>query len=117
MSVNKQRAMQRKKRKSIARLKGKNRVTISRSNKHFRAWIVDVDGRVRGGASTLTPSVKKAIQYSGNKDAAKAVGVALAAIIKKLKLNDNLAFDRSGYKYHGRVAMVAEGLRSENIKI
>ena len=117
MSGNKQRAMERKKRKSSARLKGKNRVTICRSNKHFRAWIVDADGLVRGGVSTLTPAVKKSIKYSGNKDAAKAVGIALAAIIKKLKLNDNLAFDRSGYKYHGRVAMIAEGLRSENIKI
>lgn len=117
MSAKNQRARQRVKRKSQARMQGKNRVIIRRSNRHIRAQIVDVSGRVVGGVSTLTPTIRKDISYTGNKDAANAVGVALAAVIKKLKLTDNLAFDRSGYRYHGRVAMVAEGLRSAKIVI
>lgn len=117
MSVSKRRVRERIKRKSKARMQGKNRVVVSRSNRHMRAQIIDASGRVLGGISTLNADVKKKIKYSGNKEAAKEVGIAMAAIIKKLKCTDNLAFDRSGRLYHGRVAMVAEGLRASNIKI
>lgn len=111
------RVRERSKRKSRARLNGKNRIIVMRSNRHIRVQLVDVNGRVVGGASTLTPSLKSKISYSGNKDAAKQVGIAVAEIAKKLKLVENLAFDRSGYIYHGRVAMIAEGMRSSNINI
>ena len=114
--ISRQRARERVKRKSKARMKGENRVLVFRSNRHMRAQLISIEGRVLGGVSTLTPAVKKKIKYTGNKEAAKAVGVALASIIKKLKV-DNVAFDRSGYVYHGRVAEVAEGLRSASIKI
>jgi large subunit ribosomal protein L18 len=83
----------------------------------MRAQLVDTNGRVLGGISTLNADVKKKFKYSGNCEAAKAVGVAMAAVIKKLKRTDNLAFDRSGCLYHGRVAKVAEGLREASIKI
>jgi len=112
-----QRVRDRVKRKCRARMKGKNRVIVSRSNRHMSAQIVDVTGRVLGGISTKNPALKKKFAYSGNKDAAKEVGIAMAAILKKLKITDNIAFDRSGYWYHGRIAMVAEGLRASNIKI
>lgn len=115
-SVSRQRARERVKRKSRARMKGKTRVIVSRSNRHMRAQLISAEGRVLAGVSTLSPSLKKKIKYSGNKEAAKEVGIALAAIVKKLKL-ENLAFDRSGYLYHGRIAEVAEGLRSASIKI
>ncbi len=112
-----QRVRERVKRKCRARMQGKNRIIVCRSNRHIRVQLVDMQGRVVGGASTLTPALKSKISYSGNKEAAKEVGVAIAAIAKKLKLTDNLAFDRSGYLYHGRIAMIAEGIRSSNIKI
>ena len=111
------RVRERSKRKSRARLHGKNRIIVRRSNRHIRVQLVDASGRVVGGASTLTPSLKSKITYSGNKEAAKVVGEAIAEIAKKLKLVENLAFDRSGYVYHGRVAMVAEGIRASNVKI
>lgn len=117
MSLSKQRVRERVKRKSKARMQNKNRVIVFRSNKHMRAQLINAEGRVLGGASTLTPAIKKKLKSSGNKEAAKEVGIALAAIIKKLKCTENLAFDRSGYLYHGRIAMVAEGLRSSDIKI
>ena len=98
-------------------MQGKYRVIVSRSNRHMSAQIVNPFGLVLGGISTKSPSLKKKFAYSGNKEAAKEVGVAMAAILKKLKISENIAFDRSGYWYHGRVAMVAEGLRSSNIKI
>ena len=98
-------------------MQGKIRVIVSRSNRHMSAQVVDQDGRVLGGVSTKSPALKKKFAYSGNKEAAKEVGVAMAAILKKLKISENIAFDRSGYWYHGRVAMVAEGLRSSSIKI
>lgn len=117
MSVNRRRVRERIKRKSKARMQGKCRILVSRSNRHIRAQLVDVNGRVLGGVSTMNPDVKKKIKYSGNKEAAKEVGIAMASIIKKLKCTENLAFDRAGFLYHGRIAMVAEGLRASDINI
>ena len=59
---------------------------------------------VLGGTSTLNKSVSKGLKTTGNIEAAKKVGVEVAKLIK-ISLNDQpLAFDRSGYIYHGRVA-------------
>lgn len=117
MSISKRRIRERIKRKSKSRMRDKCRIVVSRSNRHMRVQLIDTDGRVLGGTSTLNADVKKKFKYSGNKEAAKEVGIAMAAIIKKLKRTTNLAFDRSGRVYHGRVAEVAEGLRSSSIKI
>lgn len=110
-------ARARVKRKAKARMHGKNRIVVFRSNKHMYAQLLDQSGRVITGVSTLSKAVKEKVKYTGNKEAAKQVGVAIGEKIKKLKLNKNLAFDRSGYIYHGRVAMVAEGMRSSKIDI
>lgn len=116
MSVSKRRVRERIKRKSKARMFHKCRIVVSRSNRHMRVQLID-GNKVLGGISTLNEKIRKKVKYSGNKEAAKEVGIAMAEIIKKLKRTENLAFDRCGRVYHGRVAMVAEGLRSSGIKI
>jgi large subunit ribosomal protein L18 len=87
------------------------RLSVHRSNQHIYAQIIAQTGdRVLASASTLDPEVKDKLKNSSNIAAAKAVGNliakrALSAGIKKI------AFDRSGYRYHGRVKALAEAAR------
>ena len=66
-------------------------------------------------ASTAEKAVKEQLKYTGNVDAAKAVGKAIAerAIEKGVTV---VAFDRSGFKYHGRVAALAEAAREAGLQ-
>ena len=86
-------------------------VRIRRSNKQFYCEIVSPEGIVLTAVSTKTPAVLKVLDSNGgNADAA----AALAPFVKKA-VDDReitkLAFDRSGYVYHGRVKALAEALR------
>lgn len=84
------------------------RLDVFRSSKHIYAQIIDdVAGVTLAQASTMD---KDFTSYGGNKDAAKAVGsaVAKAAIAKGVT---TVVFDRGGYIYHGRVKALAEGAR------
>lgn len=92
------------------------RLSVFRSHKHVYAQVIDdVAGRTLVSASSQEKEVGEGIKYSGNKDAAKAVGKtiaqrALAAGIQQV------AFDRREYKYHGRVAALADGAREAGLK-
>ena len=66
-------------------------------------------------ASTLAADVKKAVKYSGNIEAAAAVGKAIAEKAKAAGI-DTVAFDRSGFKYHGRVKALADSAREHGLK-
>ena len=66
-------------------------------------------------ASTLSADVKKAIKYPGNVDAATAVGKAIAEKAKAAGV-ESVAFDRSGFKYHGRVKALADSARENGLK-
>ena len=93
------------------------RVQIFRSSRHIRAQLVNASGsQVLAQASTLDADLR-ASSHQSNIAGAKAVGKLLADRIKKLKDLDQVGFDRSGYKYHGKVLALAETLRSEGIKI
>ena len=72
-------------------------------------------GKVVASASTLAADVKKAIKYSGNIDAATAVGKVIAEKAKAAGI-ETVAFDRSGFKYHGRVKALAESARENGLK-
>ena len=66
-------------------------------------------------ASTLSADVKKAVKYSGNVDAATAVGKIIAEKAKAAGV-ESVAFDRSGFKYHGRVKALADSARENGLK-
>ncbi len=94
-------------RKQIQRL-GMERISVHRTLQHIYAQIIKPDGTVLLSVSSLSKEFGK--KYGGNIDAAKQVGQLLA--VKALALGiKKVAFDRSGFKYHGRVKALAEAAR------
>ena len=116
--LNKNRARLRRARKSrgkIARLEAV-RLSVYRTPRHFYAQIFDqTGGKVLASSSTLDADVKKKLKNSGNCDAAIAVGEALAQSAKAAGV-ERVAFDRSGYRYHGRVKAFADSAREHGLK-
>ena len=104
-----------KARAHIRRL-GVPRLTVHRSGRHIYAQIIGEDGgTVLAAASTLQKDVRKGLKGTSNKEAAVAVGKAVAekAVAAGIK---NVAFDRSGFKYHGRVKELADAAREGGLK-
>ena len=104
----------RKTRAKIAELKV-TRLSVHRTNTHIYAQIIASTGdKVLASASTLDAAVKISINNGGNVEAASAVGKLIA---EKAKLAGiiTVAFDRSGYKYHGRIKALAEAARENGL--
>ncbi len=111
-------ARQRRAQRSRARirLQGINRLCVHRTPRHVYAQIIAPNGsNVLTSASTLDKEVRKKIKYSGNKDAAAIVGKIIAERAKKAGVT-KVAFDRSGFKYHGRVKALAEAAREQGME-
>lgn len=105
----------RRTRAKIAELKVA-RLAVHRSNSHIYAQIFSGCGtQVLAAASTAEPELRKQIPNGGNVDAAKAVG-KLIAERAKAKGIEQVAFDRSGFFYHGRVKALAEAARDGGLK-
>ena len=94
---------------------GVTRLVVTRTPRHIYAQIISNDNRVLASASTLEKDLAKGLKYTGNVEAAKVVGKAVAerAIAAKV---ETVASDRSGYQYHGRVAALAEAAREAGLK-
>lgn len=117
-SKNRVEARRRRHRRVRKRVQGtaeRPRLAVHRSNRHISAQVIDdVAGRTLAAASTTEAELRSGA--TGNKDAASAVGRliatrALAAGVSKV------TFDRGGFKYHGRVAAVADGARSAGLEL
>ena len=105
----------RRTRAKIASL-GMNRLCVHRTPRHTYAQVFSGEsGKVIASASTLSADVKKLLKYSGNIDAATAVGKLIAEKAKAVGVV-SVAFDRSGYKYHGRVKALADSARENGLK-
>lgn len=94
-------------------------VIVARSNKHFSAQIISKTGVVLAGANTKSKPVQKLLgkdQSTSNCNAANLLGKHIASLIKSLKI-DNIAFNRSGLIYHGRVAAFVTGMRDSGVKV
>ena len=103
-------------RKKISGTELRPRLAVFRSAMHIYVQAVDdIAGRTIAASSTAV--IKKSLKktYTGNKDAAKAVG---ADVAKKLldKSISSVVFDRGGFVYHGRVQALAEGAREAGLK-
>ena len=106
----------RKTRAKIARL-GVGRLSIHRTPRHIYAQIINVDGdKVLASASTVDKTLRGKVKNGGNVEAAKAVGTRIAELAKKAGV-ESVAFDRSGFRYHGRVAALADAAREAGLKI
>ena len=100
----------RKARAHIRRL-GRPRLTVFRSGRHIYAQIISSeDGTVVAAASTLQKDLKSELKSTSNKEAAAAVGKAIAEKAVEAGIKE-VAFDRSGYRYHGRVKELADAAR------
>lgn len=114
MSVKKEARLRRAKkaRAKIARLADKSRLTISRSNQHIYAQVFTPDGAtVLAHASSLEKGV--ADQGDG-----KAVAAAVGKLVGERAMKagvTTVAFDRSGYRYHGRVKALADAAREAGL--
>ena len=105
----------RKTRAKIAELKAV-RLCVNRTNLHIYAQIIlPCGGKVLASASTLDTDVRKDVQNGGNKAAATAVGKLIAERAKAAGV-EQVAFDRSGLQYHGRVQALAEAAREAGLK-
>jgi large subunit ribosomal protein L18 len=118
MAIDKKQQRLRRARRTRVRIKlgGKHRLCVYRSSQHIYAQIIAPEGnRVVTSVSTLTKEVRDALKATGNKAAAAAVGKEIAARAKKAGI-EQVAFDRSGFKYHGRVQALADAAREAGLK-
>jgi large subunit ribosomal protein L18 len=118
MSKDKQAARVVRARKTRIRLTALNatRLAVFRTNSHIYAQVISGDGsKVLCAASTAEADVKAKIKSGGNKAAAEAVGTRIAEKAKAAGI-EVVAFDRSGYQYHGRVKALAEAARAGGLK-
>lgn len=92
------------------------RLTIHRTPRHIYAQVIDSAGeKVLAAASTVQEVVKKDLKGTGNVEAAKAVGRSIAERAKAAGVT-KVAFDRSGYQYHGRVKALADAAREAGLE-
>jgi large subunit ribosomal protein L18 len=105
----------RKTRAKIAELKSV-RLTVFRSNSHIYAQVIAGSGsQVIAAASTVEQDVRSQIANGGNKQAAQLVGKLIAERARAAGV-EAVAFDRSGFLYHGRVKALAEAAREGGLK-
>lgn len=91
------------------------RLSVHRTPRHIYAQIIDADGgTVLVSASTVQKAVGEGLKGTGNVDAAKKVGQVLAERAKEKGI-ESVAFDRSGYRYHGRVKALADAAREAGL--
>jgi len=118
MRLDKKQTRLRRARKTRARIKdlAVNRLSIHRTPQHIYAQVISPDGgTVVASASTLETDVRKGTKGTGNAEAAAVVGARIAEKSKAAGV-DTVAFDRSGFRYHGRVKALADAAREAGLK-
>jgi len=97
------------------RLLGVPRLCIYKTSRHTYAQVISADGNnVVASASTVSADARKDLGNGGNKAAAEYVGKTIAEKAKASGV-EKVAFDRSGYKYHGRVKALADAARESGL--
>ena len=92
------------------------RLTVHRTPSHIYAQIIAPSGdKVLASASTLEADVRKDLKRGSNRAAAAVIGKRIAAKAKSAGI-EAVAFDRSGFKYHGRVKALADAAREGGLK-
>lgn len=104
--------------KTRAKIKelGAHRLCVNRTPRHIYAQIIAPNGStVVASASTVQAAIKSELATTGNISAAAAVGKAIAEKAKAAGI-ESVAFDRSGFKYHGRVKALADAARENGLQ-
>ncbi len=95
---------------------GVARLTIHRTPKHMYVQVIaPAGGNIVACASTIEPALRQDLKNTGNKEAAVTIGKAIAERARAQGV-DRVAFDRSGYKYHGRVKALADAAREGGLQ-
>ncbi|HJP37882.1 MAG: 50S ribosomal protein L18 [Gammaproteobacteria bacterium] len=108
----------RRARRTRAKIKelGVHRLSVHRTPRHIYAQVIGPDGgTVIASASTVVKDISGDLKYTGNIEAAAAVGKAVAEKTKAAGIT-RVAFDRSGFRYHGRVKALAEAARENGLE-
>jgi len=116
--MDKKQARVRRATKSRSKMKelGVDRLIVNRTPRHIYAQVVSADGgKVLAAASSVEKDIKAAVKSTGNVDAAKTVGALIAERATKAGVS-SVAFDRSGFKYHGRVKALADAARESGLQ-
>ena len=118
MNITKKERRQRRATKTRAKIRelGVARLTVHRTPRHMYAQLFDASGgKVLAAATTVQDAVAKDLKGTGNVEAAKAVGRAIAERAKAAGVT-RVAFDRSGFQYHGRVKALADAAREAGLE-
>ena len=118
MKLDKKQNRLRRARKGRAKIRelAVNRLSIHRTPRHIYAQVIGSDGgTVLASASTLETEVRKGMKNGGNVEAAAIVGARIAEKAKAAGI-DTVAFDRSGFRYHGRIKALADAAREAGLK-
>ena len=95
---------------------GAHRLSVHRTPRHIYAQVISPDGtKVIAAASTVQKNIAGDAKYTGNVEAASLVGKAIAEKSKSAGIT-TVAFDRSGFRYHGRVKALAEAAREGGLE-
>lgn len=116
--MTKKEVRQRRARKTRSQIRALSvhRLSVHRTPRHIYAQIIAPDGgTVLAAASTVQEPVRAGLKYTGNAAAAAAVGKAIAEQAKAAGIN-RVAFDRSGFRYHGRVKALADAAREAGLE-
>jgi large subunit ribosomal protein L18 len=101
-------------RKKVRGTADRPRLAVFRSNKHISAQVIDdLTGRTLATASTVEADLRG--DATGNVDAARKVGQLVAERAKAAGV-DKVVFDRGGFRYHGRVAALADAARDAGLE-
>lgn len=115
--VSKIESRERRARKTRAKIKqlGKVRASVHKTAKHIYVQLIAPDGQVLAAVSTTQPGIRAACKSTGNVEAARLVGKTMAekALAAGVK---HMAFDRSGWIYHGRIAALADAMRDGGLE-
>ncbi len=95
---------------------GANRLSVHKTSQHIYAQVLSEDGsKTLASASTVQAEIKSTVGGTGNIEAAVAVGRSIAEKAVAAGITE-VAFDRSGFKYHGRVKALADAAREAGLK-
>ena len=91
------------------------RLTVFRSARHIYAQLDDASGRTVGRVSSRSPALRGVLGSTGNVEAAKAVGKAIADLARSKGI-ERVVFNRNGFLYHGRVKALADSARESGLE-
>jgi large subunit ribosomal protein L18 len=103
-------------RRSIRGTTERPRLTVFRTHKHIYAQVIDDStGRTLASASPMDKTLRDGLGFGGNKQTAEAIGKAVAERAQAAGVS-KVCFDRGAFRYHGRVAALAEAARAAGLQ-